>query len=327
MSDAATLELLSVLADGARHSGERLAQRFGISRAGLAKRVAKLRDWGVLLSAQPGAGYQLAQPLQRLNAASILAGLAPDVTMLGLRLDIQPRVDSTNSRLLDANPQHDPQVLIAESQTAGRGRRGRQWVSPFGANLYLSLAWRFEAWPARFSTLPLAIAVALARAVSAAGLPQVGIKWPNDLHFAGRKLAGVLIEPRGEAGGSCRVVVGVGVNLHMDTSQAQAVQQPWISLADALAANGQPPPDGNQFAASVIRELALGLHHFAQYGFTPFANEWRARDLLAGKPVRTDNADAAEGLALGIDADGGLIVETAAGRRVLHAGEVSVRAQ
>ena len=325
MSESALLELLDALGDGERHSGEALAARFGISRAALAKRIDKLRDWGVALDAQAGIGYQLAHPLQRLDAARIAAALPPAARALGVAVAVETRIDSTNTRLLDTDAAHDPQALFAESQTAGRGRRGRDWVSPFGSNLYLSLAWSFPAWPARLTTLPLAVAVALARAVSALGLDEAGIKWPNDLHADGRKLAGVLIEPRGEAGGPCRVVVGVGLNLQMQDAQSAAIGQPWTSLAEALAARGRSLPSREAVAVAVLGELALALRQFEDQGFASFSAEWNRRDLLRDRAVRIDGGAAGEGIARGIDGDGGLVIETDGGCRVVHAGEVSVR--
>lgn len=326
MSDADLHELLAVLSDGARHSGETLAARFGVSRAALAKRVDRLRDWGLDVQAQAGAGYWLAAPHEALDAERI-AGLIPaQQCAAGLRISSLAQVDSTNSRLLEADPAQDPQALLAERQTAGRGRRGRAWISPYGSNLYLSLAWTFPAWPARLTTLPLAVAVALARVVAAAGVDELAIKWPNDLLLDGRKLAGVLIEPRGETGGVCRVVIGVGVNLSMSAAQAVGLAQPWISLADALAARGRVMPGRNAFAAALLGELLSALGHYQQHGFVPFAAEWRGHDALRDAPVRVEAEPAYTGIARGIDADGGLIVETASGRRVVHAGDVSVRA-
>lgn len=324
MSEAGLLQVLDVLADGGLHSGEALAQQFGISRAALAKRVDHLRDWGIELSAQAGAGYRLAVPLERLDVARIRAALAPEAR--GTHLALLTQTDSTNTQLIAADAALDPQACFAERQTAGRGRRGRDWISPFGANLYGSIAWTFTAWPARLTALPLAMAVALARVVAEAGLPEVGIKWPNDLHVGGKKLAGILIEPRGEAGGSCRVVVGVGLNLAMSPAQATAVTQPWTSLADALAARGQPLPSRNLLAARLVSELSAALGQFAAYGFAPFAPEWQRRDLLAGREVRVDAVPPLTGMAGGVDADGGLIIETATGRQIVHAGDVSVRA-
>ena len=324
MSETALLQLLDVLADGALHSGETLAQRFGISRAALAKRMAHLRDWGVDVAAQAGLGYRLNLPLERLDVARIHAALAPAAR--ATQVQVLSRTDSTNTQLLAADPACDPQVLFAESQTQGRGRRGRDWVSPFGANLYCSIGWTFAAWPARLTALPLAMAVALARVVADAGLPEVGIKWPNDLQVGGRKLAGILIEPRGEAGGACRVVVGIGLNVAMSAGQATAVGQPWTSLAEALAASGQPLPSRNTLAAALVSELSAALGHFAAHGFTPFAAEWQRRDVLMGRPVRIEATPALEGIARGVDSDGGLSVETASGWQVVHAGDVSVRA-
>lgn len=321
MSEAASLQLLDALADGALHSGEALAQQFGISRAALAKRLSPLRDWGVEVIAVPGAGYRLATPLERLDVSRIRQALRPEAQAVSV--EVLARTDSTNTQLLASEPARDPQALFAESQTAGRGRRGRGWVSPFGSNLYGSLAFTFPAWPARFTTLPLAIAVAVARVVDAAGLPHVGIKWPNDLLVEGRKLAGILIEPRGEAGGPCRVVVGVGINLAMSAAQAGAVTQPWISLVEALGERALP--SRNALAAALVSELHVALGHFAQHGFAPFAAEWKRRDLLAGQAIRVEGATPLHGTACGVDADGGLLIQTETGRQVIHAGDVSVR--
>ena len=317
MSEAALLEVLDALADGERHSGEALAQRFGISRAALAKRIDHLRDWGVALGAQAGAGYRLAMPLERLDEQRI--------RVQGLRIAVLTSTDSTNTQLLAADAAQDPQMLFAERQTAGRGRRGRSWVSPFGCNLYGSMAYSFTQWPPRLTALPLAMAVALARVVEAAGLPEVGIKWPNDLHVEGKKLAGILMETRGEAGGACRVVVGVGLNLALAAEQAGAITQPWTGLATELAARSRTMPARNALAASLASELHAALGHFASHGFAPFAAEWKRRDLLADRSVTVDATPPVLGTARGVDADGGLLVDTAQGRIAVHAGDVSVR--
>ncbi|MES2683612.1 MAG: biotin--[acetyl-CoA-carboxylase] ligase [Pseudomonadota bacterium] len=322
MSDAALLQVLDALADGALHSGQTLADQFSISRAALAKRVDHLRDWGVEIAAQAGAGYRLAAPLERLDVQRIRRAVGVDAA----RIEVLTSTDSTNTQLLDALAANDPQVLFAERQTAGRGRRGRDWVSPFGSNLYGSVSYSFAAWPPRITTLPLAMAVAVARAIEAAGLPEVGIKWPNDLHIEGRKLAGILMETRGEAGGLCRVVVGVGLNVGLSEVQAAAISQPWTSLAAALAARGRAAPSRNALAAALASELLAALRHFAEHGFAPFAAEWKRRDVLRDQPVRIEATMPLSGTARGVDADGGLIIDTAEGRQIVHAGDVSVRA-
>ena len=237
LSEDELLRLIDALAPGEWQSGEALAAEAGVTRAALAKRVTHLRDWGLQVEAEAGRGYRLAQPLQRLDAARIRAAL-PAIARDRLRsVEVLARTDSTNQRLLEADAAQDPQALFAELQTAGRGRRGREWRSPFGANLYLSLGWSFPAWPPQLSALSLAVGVACARALRKTGLHQVMLKWPNDLRVGDDKLGGILIEQRGEAGGACRVVIGIGINVSMSAEQAGALGQPWTSLQAALASN------------------------------------------------------------------------------------------
>jgi BirA family biotin operon repressor/biotin-[acetyl-CoA-carboxylase] ligase len=241
-------------------------------------------------------------------------------------VDVLPRTDSTNQRLLEADPARDPQALFAEMQTAGRGRRGREWRSPFGANLYLSLAWSFAAWPPQLSALSLAVGIAAARALRRAGLGAVMLKWPNDLRVGEDKLGGILIEQRGEAGGACRVVVGIGINVAMSAAQAGALGQPWTSLRAALAAVGREPPERNALAASLLGELVATLVEFGAVGFAPFLADWATLDATADQPVRIEGgAEPLQGIARGVDAQGALIVEALGRRHHIHAGEVSLR--
>lgn len=308
--------LLDTLADGAWHSGEALAAAAGITRAGLAKRVDKLRELGLDVEARQGLGYRLAQPLERLAAAALQAG-AP----AGLRVQVVDSTDSTNRQLLDAPAAQDPQALFAEYQTAGRGRRGRAWRSPYGANVYLSLAWSFSAWPPQLTALPLGIGVACAQALGDVGLSRVQLKWPNDLWVDRRKLGGILIEHRGEAGGACRVVVGIGINVAMSGAQAGGIDQAWISLVDAIGAT----TSRNALAGALLRRLHGVLSRFEYEGFAPFAAQWGALDLTRDQPVQISGATPIAGIARGVDEIGALIVETDGERRAVHSGDVSLR--
>lgn len=320
LSEADMLVLVDTLADGAWHSGEALAARFGVSRAALAKRVDKLREWPLDIESRQGLGYRLARPLERLDAARLQAAV-PD-----LRVSVLPLVDSTNTRLLDADPAQDPQALLAELQTAGRGRRGRQWISPFGANLYLSIAWSWPSWPRELTALSLAVGVAAARALRGLGLSTLRLKWPNDLWVEQRKLGGILIEHRGEAGGACRVVVGLGLNLGMADAQATAVTQPWINLDEALARCGAVPAARNAVAAALLRELDALLRDYPQQGFSAVSAEWNALDATRDLPVRISHGDSGfDGIARGLDADGALRIDVDGEIRAVHAGEVSLR--
>lgn len=322
LDDDALLPLVDALAGGDWLSGEALATAAGVTRAALAKRISQIEAWGLDIEARPGLGYRLSAPLERLDAARI--GAAPPLRKVAVAL----RVDSTNQRLIEAPSADDPQALFAEAQTAGRGRRGRDWRSPFGANLYLSLAWNFAGWPPKLGCLPLAVGVAATRALSASGLDGVHLKWPNDLRIGEAKLGGILIESRSEIGGACRVVIGLGLNVSMTAAQAADVGQPWISVHAAQDAAGAPRVSRNALAANLLTSLVDALTAFEATGFASFLADWNRLDLAANRPVRIIGAGATEidGIACGIDDDGALIVETPDGRRQhLHAGEVSVR--
>lgn len=320
LSDTEQLALLDHLADGHWHSGETLAAAFGIGRAALAKRVDRLQDWQLAVESRQGLGYRLAAPLERLDAA-VLARVVP-----GLRVGVLPVTDSTNTQLLAADAENDPQALLAEFQTAGRGRRGRAWSSPFGANLYLSVAWSFATWPPQITALPLAVGVACARAIHAQGLTELRLKWPNDLMIDGRKLGGILLEHRGEASGGCRVVIGIGINVRMEGEHAREITQPWINLDQALQARGQPPASRNALAIALLTELDSMLRSYAGSGFGPLSSEWQGLDLLQDRAVRVQTGDQVQdGVARGIDAQGALIVEYGDQRHHLNAGDVSLR--
>ncbi|HWU68132.1 MAG TPA: biotin--[acetyl-CoA-carboxylase] ligase [Stenotrophobium sp.] len=319
LSEADLLALADALADGAWHSGEDLASAAAISRAALAKRVEKLRDWQIDIEARHGLGYRLAAPLKRLDIRALR--VASDVGV-----QVATVVDSTNTRLLATDAAQDPQALFAEFQTAGRGRRGRNWISPFGANLYFSLAWSFAQWPHQLTALPLAVGVLCARALRSCGLDGTGIKWPNDLYVDGRKLGGILIEHRAEAGGPCRVVIGIGINVAMTQGQAQEVTQPWISLHEACTQRGVPPVSRNALAASLLSTLSQGVRGFAQTGFASFSAEWQALDLARDRAVTVLGQDRQlQGIGRGVDEQGALVVEVLGQFHTIHSGEVSLR--
>ncbi len=320
LSEADSLALVDALADGAWHSGEDLAARFGISRAALAKRIDKLRDWQLQLESRQGLGYRLTQPLQRLDAAALQAAV-PD-----LHVQVAAQVDSTNTRLLEADPALDPQALFAELQTAGRGRRGRHWTSPFGANLYLSIAWSWPTWPRELTALSLAVGVACARVLRDAGLHSLRLKWPNDLLVRDRKLGGILIEHRGEAGGGCRVVIGIGLNLQMADEQATDITQAWINLQTALREDGAAPLPRTALAAKLLAALDALLRGYAECGFSGVASQWAELDATRNAPVRiVGSGEPLQGIARGVDRDGALIVEAEGVQHRVHAGEVSLR--
>lgn len=314
------LRLADSLASGEWQSGEQLALAAGLTRAGLAKRISHLRDWGLNVESKFGQGYRLARPLERLDRERLRATVPHD-----LRLDVIPLLDSTNRELMDADPAQDPQALLAEYQSAGRGRRGREWRSPFGANLYLSIAWTYPLWPPQLPALSLAVGVVCARALHAAGVDGVRLKWPNDLWVQERKLGGILIEQRGESTGLCRVVVGVGINVAMQKAQAPDIDQPWITVDEALALTGRAPASRNQLAGDLLHGLHECLARYTVKGFEPYREEWLALDAMRGREVQVPGDNQLRGMARGIDQHGAFVIETRQGPRAVYAGDVSLR--
>lgn len=316
-------ELIGALAEGRFVSGEAIAGRFGITRAAVWKQVRALRARGIPVDAVRGRGYRIHGGVPLLQHDRIVEGLHLPVRTRLKRLEVAWEVDSTNTQLLARDAALAPAACVAEFQTAGRGRRGRAWHAPFGAAVSLSLAYTFPQLPAGFSGLGLVAGVAVADALAALGYRQVGVKWPNDLVLDGAKVGGLLVESRGEAGGSTRAVVGVGINWRIPPGALDGlVEQRWTDLAAVPV----PLPSRDALAAAVINALVSALDEFAQQGFRVFGERWAARDVLAGRRVeiRTD-AEAVIGRALGIDGEGALRVDTAGAVRRFTAGEVSVR--
>lgn len=316
-------ELLRALIAGPV-SGDALARRHGLSRAAVWKKVEALREAGVEIAASAGRGYALAQPLDLLDAVAIRGALAPEAALQLATLEVAWSVDSSNAELLRRGaPASGVDVLLVERQTAGRGRRGRQWASPLAANLYLSLGRRFSGGLARLGGLSLAAGVAVAEALRASGAEAVGLKWPNDLVAAGRKLGGLLVEGSGEAAGAASAVVGIGLNVRMPSAQAWQIEQPWTDLA-ALT---REPPSRNALVVQLLDHLLPALALFDREGLAPFLPRYAAHDVLRGQPLVVLAGDGSRlpGIGLGVAADGALRVDAAGVEHQLHAGEVSVR--
>lgn len=316
--------MLQILADGRFHSGEVLGQHLNVTRAAIWKQLKGLEGLGLTVHAVRGRGYRLAAPIELLSHEVLHTELSPAIRERITRLDILPEIDSTNSYLkrLAAQNVQSGAACLAEWQTAGRGRQGREWLSPFGCNLYLSLLWRFPSGPATLSGLSLAIGVALARAVRMFAGAGVGLKWPNDVQWRNRKLAGILVELAGEASGPSHAVIGVGVNVRMPERLGQQLDQPWIDL---YRISGRMP-SRNRVAAAVLEHLIYALTTFEQQGLEPFLEEWRALDVMAGKNVQLQTATAViDGQAQGIDASGAFMIQVDGELRRFASGDVSVR--
>lgn len=321
------IELVRRLADGHCHSGEALARDLGISRAAVWKSLRRAAcQYGLKLERTPGLGYRLTRALELLDPAQIRAALSPVGRARLAGLEIHDQIDSTNRRLMELGAAGAPSgtLCLAEHQSAGRGRRGRTWVASFGGNLCLSLLWRFPVGPGGLGGVSLATGAVVARVLDGLGVRDLGLKWPNDLLWRGRKLGGLLLEVAGETQGPSRLVVGLGLNLDLDRAAAEPIDQPWADLREALDGC---TPGRNRLAAALVEALLAMLDGYAETGADPWLTEWARFDLLRGRPVRVVQGERVLlGDYAGIDPDGALRLATTDGVLRLHAGEVSLRA-
>ncbi|MCT9846871.1 bifunctional biotin--[acetyl-CoA-carboxylase] ligase/biotin operon repressor BirA [Leclercia adecarboxylata ATCC 23216 = NBRC 102595] len=310
------LKLIAILADGDFHSGEQLGEQLGMSRAAINKHIQTLRDWGVDVFTVPGKGYSLPEPVQLLNESFIHSQIADN------SVAVLPVIDSTNQYLLDRlNELQSGDSCVAEYQQAGRGRRGRKWFSPFGANLYLSMYWRLEQGPAAAIGLSLVIGIVLAEVLQSLGADDVRVKWPNDLYLKDRKLAGILVELTGKTGDAAQIVMGAGINLVMRNVQADDINQGWINLQEAGIAI-----DRNVLAVQVINELRHSLRIFEQEGLAPFLPRWEKLDNFVHRPVKLIIGDKEiYGTSRGINEQGALMLEQDGVIKPWVGGEISLR--
>ena len=320
------LKIVRRLADGEFHSGEDLAAALGISRAAVWKAVHRAGEaLGLEIESARGRGYRLRSPMELLHAEGILSDLPQAARCQISRLEIHDDIDSTNSHLMRAAQAGAPSgtLCLAERQTAGRGRRGRSWVSPFGSNLYLSLLWRYPFGPAQLGGLSLAAGTAVAIALEAEGAEEIALKWPNDVLWRRRKLAGLLIEVAGETQGPSLVVIGAGLNTRLSGPEAAAIDQPWADL-DAVLGRGNY--GRNRLAARLAAGLIRVLDRYGREGMSSFLPDWERFDLHRGEPVEVRFGDRSTvGIHAGITSEGALRLEVNGEVRTFHAGEVSLR--
>ena len=310
------LTLIRILADGEFHSGEQLGEQLGMSRAAINKHIQTLRDWGVDVFTVPGKGYSLPDPIQLLDEKLIKSQIETG------SVAVLPVIDSTNQYLLDRfETLQSGDACIAEYQQAGRGRRGRQWFSPFGANLYLSMYWRLEQGPAAAVGLSLVIGIVMAEVLRELGAEKVRVKWPNDLYLNDRKLAGILVELTGKTGDAAQIVIGAGINLAMRNVATDMINQGWINLQEAGI-----NIDRNALAIRIIKELRKALHLFEDEGLAPFLPRWELLDNFIHRQVKLIIGDKEiYGISRGINEQGGLLLEQDGVIKPWVGGEISLR--
>ena len=310
-------EILHLLSDGKFHSGECLAKQLKISRSSVWKAIDYLRHLEVTLHAVKSRGYCWVDPIELLNKEKIFTYLNTFSVESLSKLDVLNVTASTNDYLLARIPHglQSGSVCIAEGQTAGRGRQGKSWSSPVGANIYLSFYWRFTGKLSALSGLSLIVALAILDGLSHVGnLPTgLGIKWPNDIWYQDKKLCGILIETVGSD-----VIIGIGLNVQLPRSTAR-------DRTDLKSAFNELP-SRNKLIAYLLNELFLSLKLFEAEGFPAFAHQWQRHDLLANQRVQVSDVHSTElGVAQGVNERGELLVRMGENLKAIRYGDVSIR--
>lgn len=312
-------QVITLLRDGEFHSGQKLAEELSVSRAYVWKLMQQLEELGLEFESVTRKGYRLLQPLELLNAKSLLQTMA-DHGLSDWQCELLLLTDSTNEQLKGEGFRHK-KILAAEYQSAGRGRRGRQWVSPLASNLYWSAGWQTQMPVQQLGGLSLVVGLAMIKALEGLGIKKVKLKWPNDLRYQGRKLGGILIELSGDVAGALQVVIGIGLNMQMGTSAAKAIEQEWVNLSELA-----PGVSRQQVLAAIIVELSKSLEQFEEKGFTAFQEAWREVDECFGQKVSIlQSKKELKGIGAGVDATGALLLQTGKGVVPIYAGEVSLR--
>ncbi|REL30994.1 bifunctional biotin--[acetyl-CoA-carboxylase] ligase/biotin operon repressor BirA [Thalassotalea euphylliae] len=326
MSKSVREKLIQALASGKFVSGQDIADELSVSRAAISKQVTVLQQMGLDIFKVRGKGYQLAKPLVLLDKVSISDAL--EQLSATNSVEVHTLIDSTNDYLLRKLPnQVEPgQACIAEFQSQGRGRRGRQWISPFGSHLYLSYYRYLADGMSSAMGLSLLTALAISDAINALYNVQVQLKWPNDVYLDGVKLAGILIDLEGQASGACHSVIGIGLNLNMPEQAANDIDQPWTDLQRHLSQSAESQIDRNQLAVAIIVALNQRLAQQESQGIETMLADWHQQDLFLNQPVRLITGDKEQqGICRGVNAQGALLFEQNGQVKPVHGGEVSLR--
>jgi len=319
------LALLDYLSDGDFHSGEDIAALFKVSRTAIWKQIKKLNAMlPCEIASVSGKGYQLTESLAVLKTDTILFYTEKSLHSELHQVEVLLECVSTNQYLLDKVEDGclENYLLLAELQTAGRGRRGRQWISPFASNIYMSLSWGLAISISQMAGLSLVVAISIAVAMRNHGIENIKLKWPNDVYVDGRKLAGILLELRGESNSPCRAVMGIGINVNMPQQAGDCIDQLWVDMKSLLGAS----VNRNKVIGSVLNELIPNLKLFEDKGFIAFIERWKEFDLLENKVVDiSGHASLTSGIARSVDSQGALVVEFEKKTHHIYSGEVSIR--
>ncbi|HIP76130.1 MAG TPA: bifunctional biotin--[acetyl-CoA-carboxylase] ligase/biotin operon repressor BirA [Psychromonas hadalis] len=311
-------KLLTLLADGEFHSGEVIGQQLGVSRTSVNNYIKALREIGIDIYNVTGRGYRCVEPIELLNKMVIQS------QSNHANVKVDQILDSTNQWLIDnINNIESGQVCIAEYQLAGRGRRGRKWVSPFASHLYFSYYNAFNVSLDQLSGVSLLVGLVCVNALEKLSVEGLKLKWPNDIYYQNKKLAGILIETAPSTRDQTKVIIGIGINVKMPPDQAKLIDQPWIDLNSVTTGK----IDRNQLSALLIKELDTLLPKFEKEGLSPFIDQWFKYDNFLNQPVSLIIGEQIEpGICKGINQHGALLLEQNGKIIPFIGGEISLRA-
>lgn len=322
MADLA-FQVLRRLGGGEFESGEVLAQSLNVSRSAISAALKRAAQYGVCLYRIRGRGYRLETPVEFIDIAQIVRLLG--ATAKHARLEVVDQAESTNSLVARraALGETSGLCILAEFQSAGRGRLGRAWYSGLGGALTFSLLWRFERGASHLAGLSLAVSVGVLRGLREAGISNAAVKWPNDIIVNFHKLAGILIETQGDMLGPSVAVIGIGLNYRLQDVVKEKIDQP---VVDVVFSAGSAISRNVLFAA-VLKHVVGVLREFERDGFAPVRAEWQAAHAYHGRAVRVQQASQAayNALVTGVGDDGALLVKNGKHLSRLTSAEISLR--
>ena len=319
--------LIDQLSDGRYHTGTELGETLGISRTAIWKQIQKLPELGLQYQTEKQLGYRLEKPLDLLDADLIKQQIQTGFTQDEVTLVVEPVVTSTNTLLLERANRGEEihlELLTAEMQNAGKGRRGRSWFSPFASSLSCSLGWSFDGSAQELQGLSLAIGVAMKVGLGRLGVKGVGLKWPNDVYLDQAKLGGILIEITGDLAGPCKLVVGFGLNVHRPSGfNPSSLNQPVAFLSDLNI----PLPSRSELIAALYLEVLRVLSSYATTGFAPWVDSWNEAHVWKGCKAQLITHQDTATVTLGqVNQLGELAVVDSSGQhKWLNSGEISLR--
>ncbi len=327
MFDQALLQLLN---DGEFHTEEQLVAMLQIPSGKLTQDIQQLQILGLEIEYEPRSGYRLSPGIRLLEKSLILSSLSRNLQDSLETFDIHLTIDSTNTEAMRyvRKGNRGKALIVAEKQESGRGRRGRNWVSPMARNIYMTLVWPFDDTMKASQGLSLVIALSLVKSLQNSalkGMENLKVKWPNDVWLNNKKLAGILLELYRGADGAHQVIIGIGINVNMPEESLNSINQ----AATDLVSQGNKTVDRNVILANLIQQLEFDIELFTEQGFSGFQDQWQQLDLYHNKEVEVlAGTSSTFGQVKGVSPSGALILKTDEGDQLIMGGELapSVRA-